>query len=465
MYYRYKETDISVIKQTDETVRLLQSDKKYPLSKFYIDGAKVKAIINCSYFTNDYVLGRNQGDLFNNTHDQEGFYDLVFTKDGKYHLGSFKSWDYTENVLAGFSVATVLIKDGQDTELISSAICDHSKIDNRDPQTAIAVTKQNEAIFIVADGRSTRNKGLTGYELRDFVKSLDYDIDLLCQLDGGGSSEMLIDGQIVNKPSDGAERAMFNGLALITENTPKKDIEIEFPCADGWISQDFHSGHMALDIGWLTKCSSNGKTPVYACADGVVEVADFYEEVVSGKKVKPIVCILRHDDLDPDYTYYSAYWHLSSTPKNTGDIVKVGDEIGIRGNTGYSGGVHLHFVLMKCPKGTKCPTSYEFNDYAIDPKPYIYLTKGEVFDGKGTYEFPVKDVEIDIPEDTEEIESLKAQIAQLEADLKAVQEEKAKIEQEYSDYKNTSTQALNTAKNKLKAVNDYANEIVTLSKE
>lgn len=464
MYYRYKETDINVINQTDETVRLLQSDMKYPLSKFYIDGAKVKAIINCSYFINDYVLGRNQGDLFNNTHDQDGFYDLVFTKDGKYHLGSFKSWDYTENVLAGFSVATVLIKDGQDIELISSAICDHSKIDNRDPQTAIAITKQGSVILIVADGRSTRNKGLTGYELRDFVKFLD-DIELLCQLDGGGSSEMLIDGQIVNKPSDGAERAMFNGLALITENTPKKDIEIEFPCADGWISQDFHSGHMALDIGWLTKCSSNGKTPVYACADGVVEVADFYEEVVSGKKVKPIVCILRHDDLDPDYTYYSAYWHLSSTPKNTGDVVKVGDEIGIRGNTGYSGGVHLHFVLMKCPKGTECPTSYEFNDYAIDPKPYIYLTKDEVFDGKGEYDFPVKDVEVDIPENTEEVESLKAQIVQLEADLKTAQEEKAKIEQEYSDYKNTSTQALNTAKNKLKAVNDYANEIVTLSKE
>ena len=259
-------------------------------------------------------------------------------------------WDYQSNVYAGFSVASVLIKDGQDVELVSSAIETESKIDTTNPQTALGLTKDGTAILIVVDGRTSENKGLNGFKLREFIKT-KYTLDLLVQLDGGGSSEMIVNKAIVNNPSDGKERKMFNGLALIKKkeatDQEDKDFIIKFPCKDGWDSQTFHSGHMAIDIGWLMKCSSNGKTPILACADGVVEYADYYDEVVSGKKVRPIVCILRHDELDPKYTYYSAYWHLSATPKNKGDVVKMGVEIGTRGNTGYSGGVHLHFVLMK----------------------------------------------------------------------------------------------------------------------
>ena len=53
MYFkdRYKSTDIHIYEQANETIRLLQADKKYPLSKFYSNEAKVKAIINCSYFS------------------------------------------------------------------------------------------------------------------------------------------------------------------------------------------------------------------------------------------------------------------------------------------------------------------------------------------------------------------------------------------------------------------------------
>ena len=225
MYFkdRYKSTDIHIYEQANETIRLLQADKKYPLSKFYSNEGKVKTIINCSYFTNDYVLGRNQGDLKNDTHDQEGFYDLVFLKDGTYKLGNFKSWDYTD-VLAGFSVATVLIKDGVNSERCSSAICNNTKISSRNPQTCVAVLKGNKVIFIVSEGRNSNDVGLTGYDVRNYVRDNYPDVELLVQLDGGGSSEMIVDGVIKNYLSDGKERSMFNGLALLKkEEEPKEE--------------------------------------------------------------------------------------------------------------------------------------------------------------------------------------------------------------------------------------------------
>lgn len=446
MYFkdRYKSTDIHIYEQTNETIRLLQADKKYQLSKFYSNEGKVKAIINCSYFSTEYVLGRNQGDLKNDTHDQEGFYDLVFLKDGTYRLGNFKSWDYTD-VLAGFSVATVLIKDGVNSERCSSAICNNTKISSRNPQTCVAVLKGNKVIFIVSEGRNSNDVGLTGYDVRNFVRENYPDVELLVQLDGGGSSEMIVDGEIKNYLSDGKERPMFNGLAFIKKKQEDKKIEIQFPCADGWVSQDFKPTHRAIDFGWVNTESNNGKTPIYACANGVVEVADYYEETVNGKKVKPIVCILRHDDLDPNYTYYSAYWHLASTPKNTGDIVKVGEQIGIKGNTGYSSGVHLHFVLMKCPKGTKCPASYDFNKYAINPLPLMYRVEGQVFDGRGGYDIPLKESN----NTCDECDTIKKENELLQAQVNSLEKEKEVLSAE-----------MVTLKEKLKAINEISKDSV-----
>ena len=214
--YRYLNTDIFVEEQGRNKIRLLQTSRKYKLSKIRSNEGIIKSIINCSYFTESYVLGRNQGDMFNNTHDQAGFWDLVFMKDGSYVLGQFKSWDYckADDVLAGFSVATVLMLGGADCEKISTAITTSAKVTSKAPQTALAVLKSGEVLQIVSDGRTTANAGLTGKQLRTFLKG-KYDIDLLVQLDGGGSSEMVVDGEIVNKPSDGSERGMFNGIAFI----------------------------------------------------------------------------------------------------------------------------------------------------------------------------------------------------------------------------------------------------------
>lgn len=230
--YRVHNTDVYIEEQGGNKLRLLQTSKLYKLSKIRSNEGTIKSIINCSYFnaSGGYVLGRNQGDMFNNTHDQSGFYDLVFLKDGTYKLGQFKSWDWCnhDEVLAGFSVAGVLMLSGADCELVSDAIVSLSKLTTKAPQTALAVLKTGEVLQIVSDGRTSANAGITGHQLRTFIKS-KYDVDLLVLLDGGGSSEMIVDGVIVNKPSDGTERGMFNGFAFIECDEPEDEEEIQEP--------------------------------------------------------------------------------------------------------------------------------------------------------------------------------------------------------------------------------------------
>lgn len=461
--YRHLNTTINIYEQENESPQLLQANGKYKLSSFFSeDGRKVKAMINCSYFANDYVLGRNQGDMFDETYSDahnEKYCDIVFFKDGSYKYGKFNNWDYRgENVVAGFSAATFLIKDGKDTEEWSTPIVTRSKITTKNPQTAVAITQEGKILYIKTDGRTATEEGLNGYELREFLKG-KYALEMLAQLDGGGSSEMIVDGKIIGGLSDGAERPMFNALALLEEAKKEPEEEkpmLQFPCADGWFSQLFHSKHMAVDIGWLKSESDSGKTPVLAALDGVVEVADFYEEVVNGQKVKPIVCILRHSDISEKYDYFTAYWHLSQTPKNKGDIVKAGDEIGRRGNTGYSGGVHLHFVAMQGPKGTPTPTSYEFNEYAYDPLPYFYLVEGQKFDGKGEHELPVLENE-DIQELKEKVQELETKIQELEGQIKALEEEKEKKELMFE-------REVKSLESRAEAVREYAELILALVK-
>ena len=72
--YRYNNTDINVYEGKPTDLRLLQHEKLNPLSYLRYGKDKPKAVINCSYFSSQFVLGRNQGDLKNDTHDQDGFY-------------------------------------------------------------------------------------------------------------------------------------------------------------------------------------------------------------------------------------------------------------------------------------------------------------------------------------------------------------------------------------------------------
>lgn len=250
--FRYLDTNVYIVKQGESKISLLQSKDKYPLSKFYSESGEVYAMTNCSYFTSTYVLGRNQGDTLNDAPDQD-FYSVVIRADGSYRCDKLASWEERDGVVAGFSPSVVLIKDGEDVELLSGAITDaKSRLTTKNPNTAFGVKKDGEAILVVNSGRLAYSKGLTGKELRTFLKER-FDLDLLVLLDGGGSSELIVNGNIQNQLSDGKERAMFNALAFIDE-TPSQDAIL--PLRHTWVSQGMngtysHVGTKAIDFGSL----------------------------------------------------------------------------------------------------------------------------------------------------------------------------------------------------------------------
>ena len=72
-------------------------------------------------------------------------------------------------------------------------------------RTAIGIIDDNHFVFVVVDGRSRTSSGVTMSGLAEIMQSLG--AKTAYNLDGGGSSEMWFNGQVVNNPSNGGERA------------------------------------------------------------------------------------------------------------------------------------------------------------------------------------------------------------------------------------------------------------------
>lgn len=84
----------------------------------------------------------------------------------------------------------------------------------RHPRTAIGVSKDRRTVWLyVVDGRATTSVGMTTSELADAVRALGA-WDAL-NFDGGGSTTLVIDGQVINRPTDTTgEREVGNALLV-----------------------------------------------------------------------------------------------------------------------------------------------------------------------------------------------------------------------------------------------------------
>lgn len=82
----------------------------------------------------------------------------------------------------------------------------------RAPRTAVGLTKEGHLLLVVVDGRQVYSAGLTLLEMALFMQDLGA-VNAM-NLDGGGSSSMVINDKVVNKPSDGKERKVGNALAV-----------------------------------------------------------------------------------------------------------------------------------------------------------------------------------------------------------------------------------------------------------
>jgi exopolysaccharide biosynthesis protein len=89
----------------------------------------------------------------------------------------------------------------------------------RHPRTAIGFSRDSTTLFMVTvDGRRESDSGMSLVELAKLM--LDLGVYQGMNFDGGGSTTMVVEGKVVNRPSDEAgERAVGSGLLVVI--TPK----------------------------------------------------------------------------------------------------------------------------------------------------------------------------------------------------------------------------------------------------
>jgi exopolysaccharide biosynthesis protein len=74
------------------------------------------------------------------------------------------------------------------------------------PRTSAGISKSGDLILVTVDGRQPRySEGVTLAEEASLMRSLGAVSAM--NLDGGGSTAMAVKGKLVNRPSDGTERA------------------------------------------------------------------------------------------------------------------------------------------------------------------------------------------------------------------------------------------------------------------
>ncbi len=103
-----------------------------------------------------------------------------------------------QGVWQAFSFGPGLLEDGNIPISLDTEV-GRAKASN--PRTAIGIIDDLHYVFVVSDGRTDESEGLSLYELAVFMQELG--VKTAYNLDGGGSSTMYFNGNVVNNPTSG----------------------------------------------------------------------------------------------------------------------------------------------------------------------------------------------------------------------------------------------------------------------
>lgn len=145
---------------------------------------------------NGFVLAN--GTIYRSTSNSNE--DLVIYNNGSFGIIDEDSSNLSDilNAYQVFSFGPALITNG-DISVTTSEEVDQSMTSN--PRTAIGIIDSLHYVFVVSDGRTSSNAGLSLYELANVMSDLG--CTTAYNLDGGGSSTMYFNGEVVNNPTDG----------------------------------------------------------------------------------------------------------------------------------------------------------------------------------------------------------------------------------------------------------------------
>ena len=158
-----------------------------------------------------YVI--RDGVLYRET-ARRGAQDLVIWADGRFSIVNESDVTARELLSAGavdvFSFGPALVVDGQ-VSVTEEQEVGRAKADN--PRTAIGIVDENTYLLVVSDGRTDESEGLSLHELAQVMRDLG--AQTAYNLDGGGSSTMVFNGQVVNNPTSSGRTISERGVTDI----------------------------------------------------------------------------------------------------------------------------------------------------------------------------------------------------------------------------------------------------------
>ena len=180
------------------------------------DNDAVLAINGDYYGFRDTGIVIRNGVVYRDEGAREG---LALYRDGHVEVYDESTTDAQSLVDAGvwntLSFGPALVEDGEvvagieDVE-VDTNVGNHS-IQGEQPRTAIGVIDENHLVLVVVDGRQEGySRGVTMTGLAEILQDLG--ATTAYNLDGGGSSTLYFDGEVVNSPSQGRERGTSDVL-------------------------------------------------------------------------------------------------------------------------------------------------------------------------------------------------------------------------------------------------------------
>lgn len=134
-------------------------------------------------------------------------YPLLEKKDVKLSVGTNPEWKNVKHIVSG---GPYLVKDNE--VFVDMTAQKLGAIGGRNPRSAIGYTSDNNLILVAVDGREGSSIGMTLMELGNFMKSIGCTNAI--NLDGGGSTVMYVNGQVVNNPAQKGGIPLSNAIVL-----------------------------------------------------------------------------------------------------------------------------------------------------------------------------------------------------------------------------------------------------------
>ena len=161
--------------------------------------SKISEEVNAILAINGDYYGLRDGTLYRSEAKEEQE-DLVIYEDGNFEIISEEEitaeWLLEQGAQEILSFGPALIENGTISVTEEDEV---GKAMVSNPRTAIGIIDNLHYVFVVSDGRTEESAGLSLLELAEFMDGLG--AKTAYNLDGGGSSAMYFNGEIINNPT------------------------------------------------------------------------------------------------------------------------------------------------------------------------------------------------------------------------------------------------------------------------